>query len=300
MEQFEPTAAAIDRTYNHRDTVVNGIRWHYVDEGKVGGVPVLFLHGLPEGWYSWRYVLPQIDDRYRCIAVDMKGYGRSDKKNNDYDWHVVALQLKDFMVSLGINRFFVVGHDWGSIIGSVLVTDYPDRVMGFVRMQADLIPRGFWFTVRKKPQFLLFQSRFLGTLVMKNAGRFIDTVYPPRMETELREIDRNYFVYEFSRPGVAEQVPRYFQWRNFDREAAFFAICRENFRFPVLVLQADRDQAQPPRIFADAASRCRNVTVQWITGAGHYSNLDQPFQVADAINSYLKSISYPDLKQGVP
>jgi len=52
---------AIDASFNHRDKVVNGIQWYYVDEGAPEGTVILFLHSLPEDWYSWHYVLPRVD-----------------------------------------------------------------------------------------------------------------------------------------------------------------------------------------------------------------------------------------------
>ena len=285
---------AIDATYNHQYRVVNGIRWHFVDEGAADGQVILFLHGLPEGWYSWHEVLARVDRRYRLIAIDMKGYGRSDLQDPDYDWHRVAGQTADLMACLGIERYFVVSHDWGSIIGSVLVVDHPEHILGYVRMEADLIPRegtvGRLAAYLQKPQWLLFRKTWLATYLMRDPGRFIDRVYRGRMTTSLQKADRDYLVYEFSRPGVAEMNPRYFKARNWDLDSAIAKICGHSFPFPVLQLQADRDPAQPPALFADAAMRCPNVKVEWVTNAGHFDNFDQPAQVADAINRFVRSV----------
>jgi pimeloyl-ACP methyl ester carboxylesterase len=110
------------------------------------------------------------------------------------------------------------------------------------------------------------------------------------MTTPLRQVDRDYLVYEFSRPGVAAMNPRYFMARNWDLNAAIGKICANAFPFPVLQLQADSDPAQPPAIFADVATRCPNVQLEWITGASHFDNFDQPAQVADAINRFVHSV----------
>ena len=284
---FESRHAAIDALFHQKDTIVNGIRWHYVDEGAPEGTPILFLHGLPEGWYSWRYVLPEVDRRYRLIAIDMKGYGRSDRDDRDYGWHGVAKQIADFMASLGVPKYYVVSHDWGTIIGSVLVSDFEDRILGYVRMEADLIPQtnrvAAWI---QKPQWLLFRSHFIGRELMRDAGWFIGMVYPTRMTTPFRDEDRDYLTYEFSRSGVADRVSSYFLEENRDLDAAIAKICSNRFPFPVLQLQADSDPAQPPSIFADAAKACPNVKVEWVTHASHFDNFDQPKQVADAINRF--------------
>jgi pimeloyl-ACP methyl ester carboxylesterase len=82
--------------------------------------------------------------------------------------------------------------------------------------------------------------------------------------------------------------PKYFQARNWDLGAAIGKICSHHFPFRVLQLQADSDQAQPPAIFADVATKCPNVQLEWVTNAGHFDNFDQPEQVASAINRFLK------------
>ena len=286
-KEFSATAAKIDSQYRHKDTTIKGTKWHYVEQGPADGPVILFLHGLPECWYSWRYVMPLIEPKYRQIVLDMKGYGRSDKQDDDYNWHVVARQILELMDSQDIRRFFVVGHDWGSLIGSVLVSDYPDRILGFVRMQADLIRTGILRSLMRKPQFLLFQSNWLGTRFMEDAARFIDMVYPPRMATEFKPLDRDYLVYEFARDGVARQIPKYFKVKNWDLDAAMTKICKEAFPFPVLILQGDKDASQPVSLFENVPTGCPRVELRWIRDANHFSNFDKPEEVAEAINEFL-------------
>jgi pimeloyl-ACP methyl ester carboxylesterase len=66
----------------HGDGEPYTLTWHYVEAGE--GEPIVFLHGLPESWYSWHYQLESLSDDYRVIAVDLKGYGQSDKSDGDY------------------------------------------------------------------------------------------------------------------------------------------------------------------------------------------------------------------------
>jgi pimeloyl-ACP methyl ester carboxylesterase len=291
--RFQAQHDAIDAPFHHKDRTVNGLQWHYVDEGPTDGEVILFLHGLPEGWYSWRYVLPLVDHKYRLIAIDMKGYGRSEKQDADYNWHHVAQQTADLMEALGIHKYYVVSHDWGTIIGSVLVGDHPEHILGYVRMEADLIRRAAGNQLEaymKKPQWLLFQSYWMGTYFMQDPAGFLDLVYSPkRMTTPFKAEDRDYLAYEFSRPGVAAAVPHYFLAENWDLDAAIGKICANTLPFPVLQLQADHDPAQPPSLFADVSSQCPHVKLEWVKDASHFSNFDQPAQVADAINRFVHS-----------
>jgi pimeloyl-ACP methyl ester carboxylesterase len=294
--RFQSRHDAVDAQFNQQDRVVGGISWHYVDEGNPDGTVILFLHGLPEGWYSWSKVLPLVDHNYRLIAIDMKGYGRTTARDSDYNWHTVAAQTLDLMTSLGIDRFYVVSHDWGTLIGSVLVSDHPQRILGYIRMEADLIQQkngGMIAAYLQKPQFLLFQSKWIGTFMMQDAGWWIDFVYKKggRMATPFQQADRDYLVYEYSRPGVAVSVPEYFLRKNWDMDTAINGICKNTFPFPVLQLQADSDPAQPVSIFADVATECPHVQMEWVTNASHFDNFDQPAQVADAINRFVHAQS---------
>ena len=255
----------------------------------------MFLHGLPEGWYSWRYVLPLVDQNYRLIAIDMKGYGRSDLQDENYNWHTVAGQIVDLMDSLGVEKYYVVSHDWGTIIGSVMVSDHPESILGYIRMEADLIQKEEISTTPppsvylEKPQWLLFQNNWIASYLYQDAGWLIDTIYPGRMTSTFKQIDRDYLVYEYSRPGVATMNPKYFLTSNWDLNTAIGKICKNDFPFPVLQLQADSDPAQPQSIFADIASECPNVQLEWVTNASHFDNFDQPKQVADAINRFVQA-----------
>lgn len=285
---------AIDAQFNQQDRMVNGIHWHYIDEGNPNGLAILFLHGLPEGWYSWSKVLPLVDHSYRLIAIDMKGYGRSDLQDGDYNWHHVANQTLELMDNLGVEKFFLVSHDWGSIIGSVMVSDHPDHILGFVRMEADLLPQGNGKTppfsvYLQKPQWLLFQYNWIASFLYQDTGWFIGAIYLPRMKTPFNQTDRDYLTYEYFRPGVATINPKYFLTRNWDLGTAIGKICKNNFPFPVLQLQADSDPAQPPSIFGDIAMECPNVRIEWVTNASHFDNFDQPQQVAEATNRFVNS-----------
>ena len=63
--------------WSHYTTRINGINIHYVVEGD--GDPVLFLHGWPEFWYSWRNQINVFSGQYQVIVPDMRGFGHSDK-----------------------------------------------------------------------------------------------------------------------------------------------------------------------------------------------------------------------------
>ncbi|MCL1803068.1 MAG: alpha/beta hydrolase [Eubacteriaceae bacterium] len=281
----------LDNQYQHHQIQAGGVNWHYIDTGNPDGEAVLFVHGLPENYYSWNNVLPLIDSEYRLIAIDMKGYGRSIPSDDNYEWHHVAGQTLDFMDALGIEQFHIVGHDWGAIISSVLVGDYPERILSFARMECDLFsPADRDTKYKEKPQWLLFKNEWISKQILSDYKLFINLVFnEKRMSTDLPDIERTYYMYEFSRPGVANAVAKYFLDKNRDLEALFDKIAYNDFSFPVLQVQADSDPAQPLELFSKIPEVCKNVELAIIRDSGHFTGIDRPEQVAQAINSLLKS-----------
>ncbi len=101
----------------HRIEHVNGIRLHCVEAGE--GPLVLFVHGFPESWYSWRHQLgPVADAGYRAVAIDVRGYGRSSAPPAVEDYRMLRKVADNVALveALGAERAVVVGHDWGAPI----------------------------------------------------------------------------------------------------------------------------------------------------------------------------------------
>lgn len=118
--------AGFKKTFKSRFVQANGIRQHVVIGGD--GPPLLLVHGWPENWYAWRFLMPELAKDFTVIAPDQRGIGLSEKTEGGYDASTLADDLAALMTELGHERFAVVGHDTGYIIGYALAADYRDRV----------------------------------------------------------------------------------------------------------------------------------------------------------------------------
>jgi pimeloyl-ACP methyl ester carboxylesterase len=118
--------AGFTDTFTSRYIDAGGLRQHAVIGG--GGPPLLLVHGWPENWYAWRLLMPALARNFEVIAVDQRGIGLTDKPQDGYDTATLAGDLVALMEALGHQRFAVVGHDTGLIIGYALAADHPDRV----------------------------------------------------------------------------------------------------------------------------------------------------------------------------
>src|SRR5262249_55421394 len=108
---------------------VNGLRLLVQDEGD--GAPVLLLHGWPDSHRLWRHQVPALPAAgYRGIAPDLRGFGESDRPA-DIEAYALPHHLADVQAiadQLGIERFTVVGHDWGAAIAWAFASLVPDRI----------------------------------------------------------------------------------------------------------------------------------------------------------------------------
>ncbi|HET6493734.1 MAG TPA: alpha/beta fold hydrolase [Thermoleophilia bacterium] len=259
------------------------LRWHYVEAGK--GEPIVFIHGLPESWYSWHNQIESLQSDHRVIAIDLKGYGQSDKPDGDYHPRTVAAEIMALLDRAGVQRFNLVTHDWGTLIGDYVAGGFPDRIIRYVRMEAPVLK----MDPANHPQFALFVDQEFATNLLSDADRFVRGVYASRTVQPLPEDDLTRIIEEFGREGVAEAVPRYF--RDFfgspgaaEGRADLFSA----MDFPVLLLQADRDPAQPLWYFDGATDLFQDATFQTVKDSGHFSELEQPEAVSEAIRDFLQ------------
>jgi len=120
-----------DFPFKPRYLEINGMRIHYIDEGK--GKPVLCLHGEPTWSFLYRRMIPLLAKTHRVLAFDFVGFGRSDKltEPQEYSFDLHRKTLIGFIDALELNEITVVVHDWGGPIGLRVVTELPDR---FVRL----------------------------------------------------------------------------------------------------------------------------------------------------------------------
>jgi len=127
----------------HRTVDVNGIKMHIAEKGKEGPV-VLFLHGFPELWYSWRHQIAALGSLgYRAVAPDLRGYGDTEAPSSISSYtgfHIVG-DLVALIDLLGVDQVFLVAHDWGAIIGWYLCMFRPERIKAYVCLSVPLLRR---------------------------------------------------------------------------------------------------------------------------------------------------------------
>jgi pimeloyl-ACP methyl ester carboxylesterase len=119
-------------TFTHHTATVNGIQLHYVIGGN--GDPLVLLHGYPQSWYEWHYIMPALAKFYTVVAPDLRGFGDSSKPLTGYDGNTTAEDIYQLTKLLGFNKIFLAAHDVGSQTAFSYTAEHPNNVTKLVIM----------------------------------------------------------------------------------------------------------------------------------------------------------------------
>jgi pimeloyl-ACP methyl ester carboxylesterase len=126
----QPPVAGLD--VEHSFVEARGVRFHVAEAGS--GLPLVLLHGWPQHWWMWRFVMPTLATRFRLIVPDLRGFGWSDAPDGPYDKLTLAEDVLALLDELGVGRFRLMGHDWGAYTSILMAATAPERVERMIPM----------------------------------------------------------------------------------------------------------------------------------------------------------------------
>ncbi|KAG6661460.1 bifunctional epoxide hydrolase 2-like [Carya illinoinensis] len=150
----------------HSHVEVRGLKLHVAQINVTGKKAVMFLHGFPEIWYTWRHqMIAAANAGYRAISIDFRGYGLSEQpaEPENATFKDLVDDVIGLLDSLGINKAFIVGKDFGSMPSYLVAAVHPERVIGVITLgvpflipgpsaiQNHLLPEGFYVTRWQDP-----------------------------------------------------------------------------------------------------------------------------------------------------
>ncbi|KAF5736025.1 Alpha/beta-Hydrolases superfamily protein [Tripterygium wilfordii] len=187
-----------------------GHKIHYVVQGE--GMPILLIHGFGASVFHWRYNIPELAKRYKVYAVDLLGFGWSEKAIIEYDAMVWRDQLVDFLKEVVREPTVLVGNSLGGFAALVAAVGLPEQVVGVALLNS----AGQFGDANRKPnkseetvlqKFILkplketFQRVVLGLV-------FWQSKQPARVESVLKSVYINpsnvddYLVESITRPAA--------------------------------------------------------------------------------------------------
>ncbi|KXU32718.1 hypothetical protein A0J57_09070 [Sphingobium sp. 22B] len=317
----------IDPKIRQHSVRANGIDIHVAEAGQ--GRPVIFCHGFPESWYSWRHQLVDLADAgYRAIAPDMRGYGRTSAPDDVADYSIFHLvgDMVGLLDALEIESATIIGHDWGAPVAWNTALLRPDRFHAVGALSVPFMPRGPMSGVEAARRAgrtgfyqLYFQEpgradaelaadpetsmrRFLWTLSggpeqpwggVIGAEGTIESLWEPTGDMPwLTADDLHFYTEAFKASGFTGPLNWY---RNIDRNWALMspfqgAIVQQ----PALFVIGEKDGVYNMyrgliESLSNTLPNLRKTVV--IPGIGHWAQQEAPATVSESILSFLREIA---------
>jgi pimeloyl-ACP methyl ester carboxylesterase len=273
--------------FTHHTATVNGIQLHYVIGGK--GDPLVLLHGYPQSWYEWRYIMPALAKFYTVVAPDLRGFGDSSKPLTGYDGKTTAEDIYQLTKLLGFNKLFLAAHDVGSQTAFSYTAEHPSNVTKLVIMDfpfPGFLPASFgsngpwWFS--------FYQTQDIPeTLIQGKEREYISwfmkgLAYNP---SAIKEEDIDVWTSHAVSPGGLRGSFEHFRAFPIDAQQNK-EIAKSKITTPVLALGGDIYPAlggDIPGNFANSSLQglASNVTGVTVPLSGHWIPEEQPQFVLD-------------------
>jgi haloalkane dehalogenase len=261
----------------------------YVDEGE--GETLLLIHGTPTWSFEYRHVIGAFSSRFRCIAPDHLGFGRSSRPTGfAYSPEAHAAALHEFVERLALDRITLVVHDFGGPIGLPLALEKNSRIARVV-----IINTWAW-PIDDDPQMARGARLIggaLGRFLYRYANASLKLIMPsaygdrrkltPEIHAQYLEVfeDRDARVLVLHALAKSLLASRAHFQSLLDRLDALH-------RIPVLIIWGMKDSAFKPYQLARWRSLLPHATVVEIAGAGHWPHEEEPALVIAAMERFLK------------
>ncbi|CAG0895505.1 unnamed protein product [Darwinula stevensoni] len=273
---------------------------HYVAKGDQNNPLMLCLHGFPEFWYSWRHQLLEFSNQYWVVAVDLRGYGESDKPEDKHAYHMNNLvdDIRQLIPALGKEKCGVLmAHDWGGALGWRFVSEHPELVEKFIAFNC-IHPSAFHSTIRSSfKQFrmswykFLFQLPWLPEALFRiNDMAILDEAFRGRDKKKSRITDEDIeaYKYNFSKPGSMTPPINFYRCIDF-AGGGKEKWMKKKIKTPSMLVFGTGDVALSTET-ADATSRyVEGLKMVKLPGVSHWVQQEAPDQVNKLIWDFLNN-----------
>ena len=297
QERELPPTPSADFPFESHFVEVLGSKIHYVDEGE--GPVFLFLHGNPTSSYLWRNVIPHVTPIGRALAMDLVGFGKSDKPDIGYTFQEHQSYVDGFIAALGLEDIVLVIHDWGSMLGIDYARRQTANVKGVVFMEA-IVPPTFPMEAAGGlgELFTAFRSAETGKKLLIDQNVFVEQIVGSATVTrEMSEAEMTAYRAPFLEP--ATRFPIYV-WpnelpiggepaRNVDavEKAGQWLMTSET---PKLLLYARPGAIVTPEAAEWMAANYRNIESRFVGYGAHYIQEDNPEVIGRSIADWYRQL----------
>ncbi len=279
--------------FRHHQLNVYGQALHLVEAGSKLAPPLLFLHGWPESWETFREIMIELHDRAHVLALDLPGIGRSEAAPPRGDKRTLANYVRNVIAQMNLKDVTLIGHDVGGQITYAYLKSFPGELGAAVIMNVAIPGVDPWARVKANPHIWHFGLHAVPNLPEAIvSGRetiyfdyFYDTI--SASPAAISHSKRAAYVGAYSRP---ESLHAGFEWyRAFAQDEQDNAATKDvAVTTPVLYLRGDKEGGQIEQYAAGLREHnFSNVHTRLIEACGHFSPDEQPRPVAAVVSEFL-------------
>jgi pimeloyl-ACP methyl ester carboxylesterase len=288
-----------------RVALSTGITMAVAEAGPADALPVILLHGFPESHRTWSKLAPLLGDGFRLIMPDLRGFGQSDRPQ-DVEAYATDTLIADLFAladACGVDRFALVGHDWGGAIA------WAAALRGDPRIER--------LAIINSPHPWIFQKSLIEDSAQRVASQYITAFRAPGMEAAVEAMgvdrffdksfgghvdlatidpaDRAASIAEWSRPGALTAM---FNWYRASHLVVpplgvtvpvpdWVLRLAPRIRVPLRIIWGLDDKALLPGQLEGIGEVGDDVEVFPLKGVGHFAPWQAPRQVAAALAPFL-------------
>lgn len=305
MSAVDVSSVLIEGPWTHRMIAANGARFHVAEAGQHNDGPlVLLLHGFPEFWWAWRHQLPALAEAgHHVAAMDLRGYGASDKPPQGYDTFTLAADVAAVVRSMGERQAVIVGHGLGGWIAWSMPTMQPDVTRAIVStgcphpLVMRSASRGMPAQIRANRYLWAMQRPFLPERALAGGPKYTRSIMrawsgDPAWPDEAL-IER--YSDALQLPFVAHCAAEYHRWlvRSVLRSDGRRMVDRlsQPIRVPAMYLRGELDGCVVPAASVGSGLHCRDQYAEvTLPVTGHFVAEQAPEQTTEILTGWLNKV----------
>nr|WP_277622822.1 alpha/beta hydrolase [Sphingomonas telluris] len=282
-----------------------GVTLNVAFAGPEDAPAILFLHGFPESHRTWREIVPRLEDQFRLIMPDQRGFAGSDLVQDVGAYKTETLIGDVFALAdtLGLDEFALVGHDWGGAIswGAALRGD----------------PRLKKLAIVNAPHPVVFQKSLIEDADQRAASQYISAFRAPGFDkaieamgyraffdktfarhvgtSKILEAEKQQYIADWSQPGAMTSMLNWYRGSRVVVPPPGVTVPLPDWllrafpkvEVPTLVVWGMQDTALLPIQLEGLEELVEDLRIERLPEAGHFAPWEAPDEVANALRDFL-------------
>ncbi|MBA2466502.1 MAG: alpha/beta fold hydrolase [Sphingomonas sp.] len=294
-----------------RVRLTTGVTLNVALAGPDDAPAVILLHGFPESHRTWRGIAPLLEDRFRLIMPDLRGFAGSDRPQEveAYRTSVIVEDVLALADALSIENFALVGHDWGGAVAWSAAIQGSAAIAGNPRIER--------LAIVNSPHPVIFQKSLIDSTEQRAASQYMNAFRAPGMDKAIEamgfeaffektfsahvdlaliaEAEKQQYIAEWSQPGAMAAMLNWYRASPLIVPPPLLAVPVPDWvlgafpkvRVPTLVVWGMRDHALLPLQLDGLDRLVDDLSIVRLPDAGHFAPWETPELVAEALGHFL-------------